>query len=308
MLTYLVILLDDTSVSYCHYENTHKDRNLIDLDVLQRGIIWAMKENLNIQFVYPKEPLPEEYNKVIESIDHTKIGPLDCGKELDVVIADSLLEDGIFNKCVVWRCNLQELKEKEAIIKDTLDKVSRLNVVLTGIPQWKQNEFNIYKNLLEHFVEYIIELYENGKFVQFNLLTDRLSLNAMNNCNAGDSSLVLAPDGKFYICPAFYPKENVGSLEKGLVIPNQHLYKLGYAPICRVCDAFQCKRCIWMNRNTTLDYNTPSHEQCLVAHLERNASRLLQEKFVEHGIRLKHSYEILEIDYLDPINIVNKWK
>ena len=308
MLTYLIILLDETSVSYCHYENTIKEHRLIDIDVLKRGIIWAMKENLNIQFVYPNYPLPKEYKKAIEAIDHSKIGPLECGEELDVVVVDSLLDKGIFNKCILWRCTLQELIGHETLIKDTLDIVSRLNIVLTDIPQWKHEDFNIYQNLLEQLVDYIAGLYENGKSVQFNLLTDRLSLRTMNNCNAGDSSLVLAPNGKFYICPAFYPNEDVGSLERGLIIRNQQLYKLDYAPICRVCDAFQCKRCIWMNQNTTLDCNTPSHEQCVVAHLERNASRLLQEKLQESGIRLKYSHEIPEIDYLDPFNIVNKWK
>ena len=53
MIQYLVILLDDTSVSFCHYKNDRKKRNLIPLDTLKTGIIYAMKENLNIQFVYP---------------------------------------------------------------------------------------------------------------------------------------------------------------------------------------------------------------------------------------------------------------
>ena len=41
MLQYLVILLDDTSVSFCHYSNPIKERNLIPLDILKKGILWA---------------------------------------------------------------------------------------------------------------------------------------------------------------------------------------------------------------------------------------------------------------------------
>ena len=33
-----------------------------------------MKENLMIQYVYPDYELPKEYETVIESIDHKKIG------------------------------------------------------------------------------------------------------------------------------------------------------------------------------------------------------------------------------------------
>jgi len=74
MLQYLVILLDDTSVAYCHAENPLKERNLIPLDTLKKAILFGMKENLMIQYVYPDYELPEEYNEVIESIDHVKIG------------------------------------------------------------------------------------------------------------------------------------------------------------------------------------------------------------------------------------------
>lgn len=34
-----------------------------------------MLENLTIQFVYPEYTLPDEYNDVIETIDHCKIVP-----------------------------------------------------------------------------------------------------------------------------------------------------------------------------------------------------------------------------------------
>lgn len=65
MLTHLIIILDDTSVSYCHYEVAGKKQRLIDVDVLKRGIVWAMKENLNIQFVYSDHELPAAYKKLL---------------------------------------------------------------------------------------------------------------------------------------------------------------------------------------------------------------------------------------------------
>ena len=73
MLQYLIILLDDTSTSFCHYENPKTERRLIPLETLRQGIRFAMMENLMIQFVYPDYELPQEYQEVIESIDHSKI-------------------------------------------------------------------------------------------------------------------------------------------------------------------------------------------------------------------------------------------
>mgnify|MGYP003416431046 FL=1 len=73
MLQYLIIQLDDTSVSYCHYKNDKTERNLIDIKDLKSGILYAMKENLTIQFLYPDYVLPKEYKGIINSIDHSNI-------------------------------------------------------------------------------------------------------------------------------------------------------------------------------------------------------------------------------------------
>lgn len=73
MLQYLIILLDDTAPSFCHYENRQTARRLMPLDTLRAGILFAMKENLNVQFVCPDYALPEEYVATIGSIDHTLI-------------------------------------------------------------------------------------------------------------------------------------------------------------------------------------------------------------------------------------------
>ena len=150
-----------------------------------------------------------------------------------------------------------------------------------------------------------------GKGVQLNLSETGLMLTEMNNCGAGDSNVTLAPNGKFYFCPAFYYEDegqSVGDLKSGLDIKNPQLLRLDHAPICRKCDAYQCRRCIWMNKRLTLDANTPSHQQCVVAHLERNASRYLQMKLNGAGIRLANSQSIEELTELDPFNIVNRWK
>lgn len=52
----------------------------------------------------------------------------------------------------------------------------------------------------------------------------------------------------------------------------------------------------------TLEVNTPSHEQCVVAHLERNASRQLLASIRDVGTFLPGK-EICDIDYLDPFEI-----
>ena len=155
-----------------------------------------------------------------------------------------------------------------------------------------------------------------SKNVQLNLLTDRIMLTAMNNCNAGWESIALAPNGKFYACPAFYQTKcqtaidetdvSIGDLHQGVNIKNPQLYKLSHAPLCRNCDAYHCKRCVWLNRKTTFEINTPGHEQCVVAHIERNVSRELLTNIRKHGTFMPE-INIKEIDYLDPFEVKEEY-
>lgn len=314
MIQYIVILLDDTSTSFCHYTNEKADRRLIPLQTLKDGICYAMKENLNIQFVYPNYKLPKEYLAAIDSIDHTDIYPAEMSDNADVVVFDSLIaaKDYVFKEEVAYliRTDKVSLFNEYKIIGEILDKVTRLNIVITDIETFTEDDFMAYKSLLSNLAERVEQIYVSGKSPQLNLLTDRIMLEKMNNCGAGDTSVTLAPDGKFYVCPAFYLSADgytIGDMVNGLEIKNSQLYRLDHAPLCRRCDAWQCKRCIWMNRKTTLEVNTPSHEQCVVAHLERNASRKLLIDIRKHGKFMSASEDIKEFDYLDPFDVKEEW-
>lgn len=307
MLQYLIILLDDTSTSFCHYDNKKESKRLISVDTLERGIIFAMKENLNIQFVYPEYQLPKEYNNVIETIDHTKIKPLAQADGSDIMVMESIQKLTNDYACIVLKTNLNNLSTHRETLFEMFGRVKRLNIVLSDIIHFKDVDFSLYKSLLDDLSDCLVKYYIKGHNVQLNLLTDRTLLNKMNNCNAGDKCITLAPNGRFYICPAYYyeaDSDNIGDLDIGISIKNKQLYQLDHAPLCRRCDAFQCKRCIWMNSKTTLDVNIPSHEQCVVAHLERNASRILLQKMKKKGIDTRNTNNITKINYLDPFDII----
>lgn len=331
MLQYLVILLDNTATSYCHYENFCHEKKLISIEDLKQGIFYGMKENLMIQFVYPDYELPQEYKDVINTIDHSDIVSSLCEddelrKNADVIIFhdwngiqfSSFDKDGIYT----LRTSKEDLFDRYKLLKDIISYSRRLNVVITDIEKFTEEDFKKYKEVLEYLSDVLKTCYAEGKSPQLNLLTDRMMLDGMNNCNAGVENITLAPNGKFYVCPAFYlSKEcdgnensldevcqkgySIGSLKEGLDIKNPQLYKLDHAPLCRKCDAYQCKRCIWLNRKTTLEVNTPSHEQCVVAHLERNASRNLLTDIRKYGAFLADK-DIKGIEYLDPFDVLQK--
>ena len=315
MLKYLVVQLADDAVSYCHYENTAKGEQFISADDLKAAIRFGMVENLNIQFVYPKRALPEGYDAIIESIDHTKIMPCTAPntESADIVVCNNIAEVKACKlrkeQIVILRICRMDINELETAYDEIKDRCARLNVVITDIYKFTDSELDSYKAVLAKLGNKVQQNIVNGGNMQLNLLTDRLTLKAMNNCNAGDEVVTLMPNGKFYPCAGFYydnSDEDFGDLIRGVQIKNRQLFKLGYAPICRHCDAYHCRRCVWLNRKTTFEVNTPSHEQCVVAHLERNESgRILAD------IRKEYEYtpeiSIPEIDYLDPFDKHKEW-
>lgn len=289
MLKYLIIQLDDVSPSFCHYNNNRKVRKLIAYEDLKDGIMLAMKENLMVQFVYPDYKLPDEYIELIDMIDHIDIKS--NSKDTDILVfngTNSLmsLKSGPIYAHIVLRLSKDDLFCSASDVEEVLKHQNSINIVITDIDFFKDEDFKKYIDILEKLSIPIVKRWESDKTVNLNLITDRLFLSSMNNCNAGDECITLAPDGQLYCCPAFYfdGYESIGNLVSGISISNAHLYKLSHAPICRNCDAYQCKRCLWLNKKTTLEINTPSHEQCVVAHIERNASAKLSRQLYELGM------------------------
>ena len=322
MMQYLIILLDDTSTSYCHYSNRGSEHRLIPIDVLREGIKYAMLDNLMVQFVWPGYDMPQEYVEVIESIDHNNIAPamfLPKGQKTDIAVFDDWRDmcDYAFDNgtAYVLRIDSENLFLNTEAISANLVKVQRLSVILTDVDKFDDYALAQYKSVLDVFGNEIFNIYKKGGTTQLNLITDRMMLQSMNNCNAGCETVTLAPDGKFYVCPAFYhanedeyegtskKKVSVGDLKTGVHIGNQSLYKLGSSPICRICDAYQCKRCVWLNRRLTNEVNIPSHEQCVMSHLERNSSRMLLNEIRKVG-EFMPNIEIDEIGYIDPFEKV----
>lgn len=309
MLKFLIIQLSDNSVSVCHYpQNNGKDCKTISAETLNKAIFWAMQQDLSIQFLYPDNSLPKDVEDAVATVCSNKIASISVNhqrKDIDAFVIDDLSNiaendinpDGTYSV----KASLKELVANHDKMALLLRVAKRVNVILNDIDKFSEADFVVYSDYLDSLADVVKGEYENGHPIQLNLLTDCLYLDKMNNCNAGYESVTLAPDGKFYVCPAFYidGSDSIGDLEIGLDIKNPQLYKLDHAPICRNCDAYQCHRCIWLNKRTTLEVNTPSHQQCVISHLERNASRKLLEEIRKIGDFLPEK-EIKEIDYLDP--------
>lgn len=311
MLKYLIVQLADASTSFCHYPDTTSDDKLIPIEYLKEVLTWAVKRDLSLQFLYPDNVLPKEYHDLIATVAQTDIVGVGCNDsrlldEADIIVVNDLsttdnLPDRVA-RSYVYRTAFADFCQNVDAVKTLISKVDRLVVAFTDIATISKDDLNAYNDCLNNLSEYIIGEYKREHLVQVNILTDRIFLGKMNNCGAGVESIAVCPDGKFYPCPAFYGTYSgvdIEDVDSWLENCNR-LYKLENAPICKICDAYQCHRCHWLNEKMTSEINTPSYEQCVISHMERNASRQLLHELKKVGNYFPDK-EIREIKYLDPL-------
>jgi CXXX repeat peptide maturase len=152
-----------------------------------------------------------------------------------------------------------------------------------------------------------------GRWKQLDIITDRLFLKEMRNCGAGDHSITLAPNGNFYYCPAFYfndIQDYIGSLGEDIKLAHDSKFSMKYALICKKCDAFHCKRCVYLNKVRTNEYSIPSKRQCTTAHIERWASKKLIDMLIRDKCNdvIGKMNRIPDIAYSDPFRILDNVK
>lgn len=303
-MKYLIIQLCDSAVSFCNYTNAETP-NLIPIDILESALIWGIKNDLNIQILYPRYDLPQSYQSLIDNFEHIEIRGLNEEHDADIWVTRNISD---LSQCehivapVIVHISISEFIGNYQEIGAILPKVKRLNICFTDIQNFNDKESQ-YETALSYLANTIEGLYLASNPIQLNLITDRTMLSQMNNCNAGIDSITLAPNGNFYVCPAFYFSKDkaCGNIKDGVNIPNQRLLAIENAPICRLCDALHCRRCVHLNKSLTNEVNTPSHQQCLMSHIERRVSKKLLDSIRSFGLYAP-DVDIPQLDYNDPFD------
>lgn len=291
------------------------------MDILQRMVDYAQANELTINFLYGQTEPPQPQRSLIESVSHALIVPLALAEsypESVVVIESGEIEQAAADKGlrrspernVIVRLGNEHLPQLATTLPLLFGAFQRLNLCLTGLEKITETELEVYGQQLLTLAGTVADQYHHGDIFELNVLSDRMILDSMRNCEAGCEHCTVGPDGRLYLCPGFlydYPGATIGSLAKGIQIPNAELLRLDHAPLCLSCDAFHCKRCIYLNKKFTLEINTPSRQQCVASYKERNASEqiltLLRDLPAFSAIKL-----IPSIDYCDPFEVRHQLK
>ncbi len=291
----LIFITSDNIKSHCIYDTENDKKNVMSEEIQEKGLEFA--KNNNFVPVYLSED-----NNLSSSIDSNN-------KVISIFNGSKNFTGGNYENSILT-IERDTIKYMLSNIKIMFQFGNRINLILKDISMWDEKDINEYKNQLDMVGEYVIGLYRSKNQVELNVLTDLWNLKSMCNCGAGETDLSLAPNGKIYMCPAFYfdNEENyIGSLEEGINIKNENLLSLEKAPICLSCDVYNCMRCKFLNWKLTSQINIPSKIQCTISHIERNKSREIQTLLIKEKL-IKVVNRISEIEYLDPLDQIVEYR
>lgn len=323
----LIVVLNSAAPTFCYYNANSaseqktfsmKGKNKITAEELTQIADFALVNNLTLNLIVDKEGLPENFRFILRWNTYIVIAPYEAlnaaprsaadsdsqNSPFDVITFDFESDEwnpGLKIPSVVLKIESRNLaKIPEWLHAHSLD-FNRLSLIIKDMDSIKDRQMEGYQSVLDEIKLWLPER-EEIQPLELSFLTDRLILKQPHDCAAGVKHFTIAPDGKVYLCPGFYYQSQSAALcslaefiEGKRDFPNKQLFRREYAPICKDCDAFHCKRCLWINQNTTGEINTPSEQQCVCTHRERNAARDLIEPLF-----LSEDVSIPAIDYLDP--------
>lgn len=292
---FLYFLLSDRSVRHCVYNlkspvasKTGQNEVKMSLEMLQQGLEFARQNFYTPVLILPKEGLTAEERALLRGIDTIEVHAPETpvGGETNILIYDNqvdILPDSDICNLIIKPANIPQLS---TLVKKIFSKLGRINLVLEEIELLTDADLEIYEQELEKIAAYILTEYLVNNPKDFNVLTDLSHLHKMENCNAGVDSFTLAPDGSFYICPAFYYDQSpaVGSLQDGITFHYQEYLKLEKSPVCTICDVYHCRRCVYLNRKQTREYLIPGRTQCVLSHIEQKLAKKLIANLQQKGL------------------------
>lgn len=297
--TYLQFITSDDITPHCCYK-TNEDQpiNIMSDEIMKKGIAFSDENDMIPMFLTNELHLGNCISGEQSILDKV---------DIPIYRNENILSNISVDNCILLMTR-NDIGNLSKNVLGLFKMLTRVNLVIQDLDEWDKDDLATYQFELESIALEIIAIADKAQVIpEINVLTDIFDLKSMSNCDAGIKSYSLAPNGKLYLCPAFYfdnQENSIGSLEEGINIKNPELLKLSKAPICSACDAFHCQRCKYLNKKLTGEYNTPSAIQCHISHIERLVSFKIQNELIKNGYQFDNILQA--IDYMDPLTKIYK--
>lgn len=271
---YVNFITSDTITPHCGYTNTESisKGRIMSPDIIAEGLDYCFKNNLVPIFL-------GECDLLIKNTEKLYFNLVDANKASACSNVVSIYKDNIPNivddsGISILLLNLDNLLNIPGLCRKLAQRKVRINLFIQDLEKWVDSDFTAYEKVVNELGTLMIEEYEaNHKLLSLNLISDYFDTNTSNDCGAGVTTISLAPNGKFYICPAFYfddPNSSIGSLEDGIQITNKKFLAKHASPICSTCESNNCNRCIYLNKKMTRELHIPSIKYCKINEINKS--------------------------------------
>ncbi len=310
----MYILLSQDYVSYCEYSNNASlVEKEMDKESILRSLNYCRKNFLNpiivhnnskFDFINDDKYLDYSIIHILPSRFINKANEAGLKNIVPVYDIESLDYDNYGEINVIFNIESNNIEKLSNCIIKLFKKVNRIDLNIHNID--KNFDEEIYQRQLEIISKYIVEYYVNtNEFKELNTLTDLLFIDKHDNCMAGEKTFIISPDEKIYTCCAVCSTENqnnIGDLINGINKKyDKRLYKIENSNLCSICDCYQCKNCVYVNKKFTWEVNVAPSFQCRKGHIEKLVSKDLYNKLYLSNKDIMVN-DLKTNDYLDPIH------
>ena len=307
----MYIMLESDAISFCHYEKPVRKGRHISSRILEETVAFAERNGMEPFFLTGDRRAPRHIERILDRITHTKIFPL----KLRDVYSDGIVvvdrdDYGLIERSAMKAAEkfiLRSGRNHLGILGSLVDKLidyAPVDVVLSELALFTKSDFSTYAIQLDTIKDNLIGFFKNGMHHEVPVLTDRLHLDTMSNCNAGSDHCTVSPDGNIHLCPGFFhtfPEYTTGTITQDTFNPLPELLSLERAPLCSSCTTYHCRRCFYLNLLLTGEINTPSQQQCVTSNLERMCSFYLRDEILHYQENHDDYPPFAEPPLLDPL-------
>lgn len=178
-------------------------------------------------------------------------------KVLDEIF-DQVKEDTLpLNSNLIINLHPKQLSYASNIVNKLLNRNNSIDIRIMDIDSMDLDNIQTYITFLRQIKDHTF--IENLKIMGIMISQDETKL-----CEAQEKKYTIAPNGKIYVCPAFYyndPNNFIGDIEQGITL--KHLENLQNENFnCYNSRTVEgCSKCFYLNKKVTGEYMIPGNKQ-----------------------------------------------
>ncbi|NBH28742.1 CXXX repeat peptide maturase, partial [Lachnospiraceae bacterium] len=288
-LRYLYFITGDNAQSHCCYKTNTNETCIMEEKILKGGLDFCLQNNLAPIFLGRiNHGLNHKEHLYYEIIDYKQLVKDDTAMPIYYGLADLSVEVENKSSVGILLIDKENLKDVVKWTKKLWHIHHRINLFIQDSDDWGTTDFDEYRHQLMEISDMVYESYERGEKNQINVLTDLIFATRAQDCGAGVTSIALAPNGKFYICPGFYynnkgKEKELGDINGKNILLDKHFFKRSASEPCIDCSIQNCNRCRYSNFIHTNEIHIPIDAQCEINYINAEMSNILQKKLNNNG-------------------------